>query len=93
MFGSSGPISPALEVCPHIVDATLIITQFGSLNPNLPPLLGIQEQHHDASKAQMIDVEGLQGLGDILLPTQLMIKCILHMRRLDWDKGLIRSMC
>ena len=68
MFGSSAPISPALEVCPTVVDAILITMQFGSPDPNQPPPVGIQEQHQDASYAWMIDVEGPQGLGDIFTP-------------------------
>jgi len=34
-----------------------------------------------------------KGLVMLLHPTQSMIQCMMHMRRLGWDKGLILLLC
>ena len=68
MFGLGTPICPALEVPLGAVNAAPVVDYFGSADPNPSPLQSVQEQHHDAFEARMIDVEGPHGLGDTSIP-------------------------
>lgn len=68
------PNSPTLDVPLGALDTPLVAKHIGLVDPNPPPPLGGQEEVQDSCKAQMLDIEGLQGLDDIFTPMQNIIK-------------------
>ena len=84
------PNLPTLEVHIGVIGVAPVAMRFGLPNVNPPPLLGnvMTTPHPDDRHWRPT-----KGVVVLLVPTHSIIQCMMRMRRLVWDKGMILSRC